>query len=140
MQRKIQILLIEDDADDVELLQEALSENGVEFDMTVLKEGNAAINYVNQELALPDIIIMDFNLPKVHGREVIREIRSNQRFSKIPVLILSTSSSDIDIKYAYEAGATNYLVKPSTLEAINHTVSTILDLSMKRENSAPANK
>lgn len=129
--RKIQILLIEDDADDVELLQEALAENGVEYDMTVLKEGNEALSYLREDKQLPDIVIMDFNLPKVHGREVIREIRANPKFANIPVLILSTSSSSTDINYAFEAGATSYLVKPATIEAINQTVSTIVELSSK---------
>jgi DNA-binding response OmpR family regulator len=131
MSRKIQILLIEDDADDVELLQEALTDNGVDFQMTVIKDGNAAVNHFKEGGPLPDIVVMDFNLPKVHGRDVVREIRSNDRYKRVPVLILSTSSSATDINFAYEAGANNYLVKPATLEAINSTVTVIVDLASR---------
>ena len=121
--------MIEDDADDVELLQEALTENGVDFEMTVIKDGNAALTHFKEEGPLPDIVVMDFNLPKVHGRDVVREIRSNERYKSVPVLILSTSSSSMDINYAYEAGANNYMVKPATLEAINATIAVIVDLA-----------
>lgn len=137
MVRKIQILLIEDDSDDVDLLQESLSDNGVVYDMKVIKEGGAAINHFkNDGHDLPDIIIMDFNLPKVHGRDIIREIRANPRYGKIPVLILSTSSASNDIDYAHQMGADSYLTKPATLEAINETVKTIIDLATKKQGTA----
>lgn len=129
MGNKIRIVLIEDDADDVELLQEALESRNVPFSMTLLKDGSAAISHFQQTEEFPDIVIMDFNLPRVHGREVIKKIRSNPRFSKTPILILSTSSSKEDIAYAYQVGADKYLVKPATVEAIRDTVNTILELA-----------
>lgn len=131
----LRIVLIEDDADDVELLQEALDARSVPYAMTLLKDGSAAISHFQHTEEFPDIVIMDFNLPRVHGREVIKKIRSNPRFSKTPILILSTSSSKEDIAYAYQVGADKYLVKPATVEAIRETVNTIIELAKNRSLS-----
>lgn len=129
MVQKIRIVLIEDDTDDVELLQESLDAHNINYTMTVLKDGSAAVAFCETADFLPDIIIMDFNLPKVHGRDVIRKIRCNEQFSRVPILILSTSSSQEDIAYAYKVGATKYLVKPATVESIKETVDTIIELA-----------
>ncbi len=129
MSKNLEIVLIEDDADDVELLQEALHSYKVGFSLTVIKDGSAALSFCESGAFLPDIIVMDFNLPRVHGREVIRSIRCNEKFAKVPILILSTSSSKEDIEYAYKVGADKYLVKPTTIEAIRDTIKTILQLA-----------
>jgi DNA-binding response OmpR family regulator len=131
MSKKLKIVLIEDDIDDVELLQDALNSHHVAYSMMVLKDGSAAAGFCETAEFLPDIIIMDFNLPKVHGREVISLIRSKSKFSNVPILILSTSSSKEDIAYAYKAGADKYLIKPATIESIDETVRTILQLASK---------
>ena len=129
MSRNLRIILIEDDLDDVEILQDALVNNHVKFSMTVLKDGSAAIQFCTLAEFTPDIIIMDFNLPRVHGREVVKTIRSTPRFDATPILILSTSSSREDIAFAYNAGADKYLVKPTTLESINETVRVIVEMA-----------
>jgi len=129
MSNKIEIVLIEDDTDDVELLQEALDSRGVSYHITLLKDGSAAKTFLRKPHLVPDIVIMDFNLPRVHGREVIGCIRSNAQFSNVPILVLSTSSSKEDIAYAYEAGADQYLIKPSTIESINDTVRIIVQMA-----------
>lgn len=129
MSRTIRIVLIEDDADDVELLQDALDAHKIQYELTLIKDGSAAAQYCEKAVTLPDIIVMDFNLPKLHGREVVQLIRSRKKFSNVPILILSTSSSQEDIKYAYRAGADRYLIKPSTIEAIRETIQTIAELA-----------
>jgi DNA-binding response OmpR family regulator len=131
MTSKIEILLIEDDADDVELLQESLKDNGIDYEMVVLREGGVAVGYLKDGEKIPHLIVMDFNLPKVHGRELLKEIKANSRFGSIPLLILSTSSHTADIEYAYSQGADNYMVKPATLEGIRLMVATIIDLASK---------
>jgi DNA-binding response OmpR family regulator len=131
MSKKLRIILIEDDADDVELLQDALNTHSVPYTMTVLKDGSAAANFCETAEFLPDIIIMDFNLPRLHGREVVKLIRCKNKFANVPILILSTSSSKEDIAYAYKAGADKYLIKPATLESIRDTVRTIIQLAEK---------
>lgn len=128
MSRTLRIVLIEDDADDVELLQDALDSQNIKHELTHLKDGSAAAGYCEKASVLPDIIIMDFNLPKVHGREVVKMIRSKEKFASVPILILSTSSSKEDISFAYKAGADKYLIKPATIEAIQETIRTILEL------------
>jgi DNA-binding response OmpR family regulator len=129
MSKKLRIVLIEDDTDDVELLQDALNNHNVSYTMSVLKDGSSAAGFCETADYLPDIIIMDFNLPRVHGREVVNLIRCKEKFANVPILILSTSSSKEDIAYAYEAGADKYLIKPATLDSIKETVRTIVQLA-----------
>jgi DNA-binding response OmpR family regulator len=129
MHKKLRIVLIEDDTDDVELLQDALNNHNVSYTMSVLKDGSAAANFCETADYLPDIIIMDFNLPRVHGREVVNLIRCKKKFANVPILILSTSSSKEDIAFAYKAGADKYLIKPATLDSIKETVRTIVQLA-----------
>lgn len=137
MSHEIRILLIEDDIDDVELLQEALTSRSIPFIMNVIKDGSAAVSFCEQiSDFLPDIIVMDFNLPRVHGRDVISKIRCNERFANVPILVLSTSSAKEDIAYANQVGADRYLVKPATIEAIQETVDTIVGMVKRRSFSA----
>jgi len=127
----MRILLIEDDADDIELLQEALKNHAIAFEMDVIKDGKMALDHFRSSLAAPEIIILDLNLPKVHGRELIVEIKAVQTFKHIPLLILTTSSAKEDVEYAYKNGADKYLIKPSTIEKIRETVSIIVQLTSK---------
>ncbi|MBC7905081.1 MAG: response regulator [Gemmatimonadaceae bacterium] len=136
MSRKIDILLIEDDADDVELLQEALKNGGIVYDMRVLKDGSAALNHFKKPDHFPDVIVMDLNLPKVHGKELIKEIKSHDQLRDISLLILTTSSSKEDIDFAYKSGADNYIVKPTSIEEIQNTVHAIVELGNKKFNAS----
>ncbi len=136
MSKNLRIVLIEDDIDDVELLQDALDYRKIEYELTLLKDGNAAASYCETTTSLPDIIVMDFNLPRVHGREVVKLIRCRKKFSNVPILILSTSSSKEDIAFAYKAGADKYLIKPCTLEAIQETIDTIIELATSKQISS----
>ena len=127
----MRILLIEDDLDDIELLQEALRSGGVLYEMEIINDGSDAVNYLRDNEQGPDIIILDFNLPKVHGREVILEIKSIPAFREVPLLILSTSSSKEDIEFSYRNGADKYIIKPSNMEQINKIVDSIVQLCQK---------
>ena len=114
--------------DDIELLQEALSSRSVPYNMEIVNDGGEAINYIRSCVDCPDVIILDFNLPKVHGREIILEIKSIASFKNIPLLVLTTSSAKEDIEYAYFNGADKYLVKPVDTEKTNELVNTIVQL------------
>lgn len=127
--KPLHILLVEDDTDDVELLQDALSDNAVPNQLHVIKDGGGMASYLATSVQVPDIIVMDFNLPKVHGREVLKNIRSNELFRNVPVLILTTSSSPLDIDYSYKEGASKYLIKPTTTEGFRNVVQSILQLA-----------
>jgi len=127
----IKILLIEDDLDDVELLEDALQDNGISFEAEKINDGAAAIDYIRTCNNCPDLIILDFNLPKVHGRQIILEIKSISSFKDIPLLILTTSSAKEDVEYAYKNGADKYIIKPSTLDQIKEMVGEIVRLAEK---------
>jgi DNA-binding response OmpR family regulator len=125
----MQIFLIEDDLDDIELLRDAMS--GISHDMHIANDGDAAVEWIKSGTIVPDIIILDLNLPKIHGREVLLEIKSFDAYRRIPLVILTTSSSAEDINYAYENGANKYLIKPHTVDELKEIVKTILQLAGK---------
>ena len=127
----MKILLIEDDLDDIEFLEEAFKNQGIDAHMDIATDGSAAVNYIRSGHYYPDIIILDLNLPKIHGRDVIIEIKSSDAFRHIPLLILTTSSAREDMEYAYSHGADKYLIKPTTLGQIRQTVNTIVSLLQK---------
>jgi CheY-like chemotaxis protein len=130
----IKILLIEDDLDDIELLEEALRSKKVLYNIDIVVDGMKAVEYIRNCKSCPDIVILDFNLPKIHGREVILEIKSVASFKNIPLLILTTSSAKEDIEYSYKNGASRYLIKPTTVEGINEIVDTVVELASSAAN------
>ncbi|MES2648061.1 MAG: response regulator [Bacteroidota bacterium] len=130
MPATIKILLIEDDGDDVELLQEALNTNDVRFTMEVLNDGSEAIEYIKTCVECPHVIVMDYNLPKVHGKEVLKEIKATSLLKDIPLIVLTTSSSKTDMEYAYHMGADKFLIKPITMSEMKYTTSTIFEIAL----------
>ena len=126
-EKNIRILLIEDDNDDVELLQDALKDHNVTYVMHVINDGSLVLPYVESCTMLPDIVVLDFNLPKVHGKELLKLFKSYDTFARIPVVILTTSSSKDDIDYSMANGATEFITKPTSLDEINNMVSAIID-------------
>jgi CheY-like chemotaxis protein len=129
MDQPLRILLIEDDMDDIELLQEALKDNGVLFSLSVVREGDKVSSYLRECTLLPHVIIMDFNLPKVHGKDILKTIKSFDGFRDIPLLVQSTSIIKDDIDYSYHMGADKYQTKPSSIKGFNDTVTVILELA-----------
>ena len=129
MPEGIQIFLIEDDADDIELLEVSLKDNKIEYSMDVVMEGDKVEDYIMNCKKLPNIIVMDFNLPRVHGREIIKQIKSNKEFQNIPLLVLTTSTAREDIEYSYQMGADSFITKPTTIQGFNATVGTIVQLA-----------
>ncbi|WP_052272856.1 response regulator [Flavihumibacter solisilvae] len=128
MKTSFKILYIEDDQDDIELLQDALKEQEVTCQMDVITDGQHAVEHLSKINTHPDIIILDLNLPKVHGRDVLKYIKNNEAIQHLPVLILTTSNHLSDITEAYKNGAVKYLPKPSSVTAIRNTVETIIHL------------
>jgi CheY-like chemotaxis protein len=126
--KQIKILLIEDDADDIELLQDALQQNNIAFTIHVITEGDKAIPYLESSPERPDVIVMDFNLPKLHGREIISQIRASKDLSSIPLMVLTTSASQDDMRYAFSMGANKFITKPNTMQGFNTTVEAIVSM------------
>ena len=112
-----QVLLIEDNPGDVRLTEEALRLDGGEIVLNVVMDGVDAIKYLEREgsyhhSAKPDLILLDLNLPKKDGREVLQSIRSNSDYDETPVVVLTTSSAEQDIYRCYELKANCYVNKP----------------------------
>ena len=125
--QEIKILLIEDDADDIELLAEAFRSNNIAFRMESIMEGDKVLLYLAAHNEVPDVIVLDFNLPKLHGREILPVIKNAEHYKNVPVVVLSTSASQDDILFAKELGAAEYITKPVSLREFNHTVRVIAE-------------
>ena len=109
------ILLVEDRATDLDLTKRAFARHRLLNPVQVARNGEEALAYIRRWEAgepTPVCILLDLNLPKVNGLEVLRQIKSHPQFSAIPVIVLTTSSEDRDIRQAYELGCNSYIVKP----------------------------
>lgn len=118
MPDKRRILLVEDNQDDVDLTLRALSEKK-QISIDVVRDGAEALDYIfkrrayeNYDEPPPDLILLDLNLPKLSGLEVLKELRSVEKTSLIPVVMLTTSKQDEDIEESYAGGANSYVRKP----------------------------
>jgi CheY-like chemotaxis protein len=112
----IVVLLVEDDPGDVVLVREALAERRLQGDLRVAGDGVEALAQLRDpELSLPDLVLLDLNLPRKDGRQVLSEIRSDPRLTKLPVVILTTSEAESDIARSYELHANAYVTKPVDL-------------------------
>lgn len=131
MPLKLFILSVEDDADDVELLQQALHDNKIEFKMEVVKSGDKVLPWLEQGKKFPDVIVMDLNLPKMHGKEILQRLNASEKFKQIPVVILTTSSAKEDVNFCLKNGAREFITKPATVEGFNKAVATIVLASQK---------
>ncbi len=111
--KNIQILLADDDEDDRLFFQHALADSGIGADLTTVSDGAKLLDYMlhNVEVPTPDVIFLDINMPGMDGKSCLREIRRQERFSDIPIVILSTSSHPKDIADTYRDGANKYLSK-----------------------------
>ncbi len=114
------ILLIEDDQDHADLITDVLKEDDVKdvkTEVILKKDGQEAINYFQHE-TMPQVslVILDLNLPKVDGMEVLKFAKSNSRYCSIPIIVLSTSSDQKTIDEAYKNGANGYFVKPASYD------------------------
>ncbi len=130
--KAIEILLVEDNQGDVVLTMEALEEGRIHNRVTVLRDGQEAIDYLTrkapyQDSTLPDLILLDINLPKIDGKEVLSFIKADKKLKKIPVVMLTTSSSEKDILDSYEAFANCYITKPVDVNKFFEVVKAIED-------------
>jgi CheY-like chemotaxis protein len=125
MPTKIKILYIEDDHDDIEFMRMALTDADVVYELETIMRGDLAIKRIMNQKAIPDIIVMDLNIPKIHGREVIRHIRQAAHLNAVPVLVLTTSSLKEDVTYCLNEGADNFMTKPADTKGFSLLAKTI---------------
>jgi len=126
----IEILLVEDNPGDIRLAQEALKDGKVLNNLNVVMDGVEALAYLNKEgkysdVLRPDIILLDLNLPKKSGHEVLKEIKNIPHLKRIPVVILTTSTEDVDIINTYDHHANCYITKPVDLDQFINTIKAI---------------
>jgi CheY-like chemotaxis protein len=114
---QIEVLLVEDDPGDVLMTQEAFEEHKLRNRLTVVSDGVEALAYLRREgkyaeAVTPDLILLDLNLPRRDGRQVLAEIKDDEQLGKIPVVVLTTSQADEDILRSYQLHANAYVTKP----------------------------
>lgn len=124
----VEILLVEDNPGDVRLTEEALKEGKVRATLSVARDGEEALAWLRRAgRKLPDLILLDLNLPRKDGREVLREIKADPHLKSIPVVVLTTSDAEQDIAQAYALHANCYITKPVDLEQFIQVIRAIDD-------------
>ena len=128
--RPIEILLVEDNPGDVRLTREALKEGKVYSNLHTVKDGVEAMEFLRRQgkhtsAPRPDIILLDLNLPRKDGREVLEEIKSDESLKRIPVVVLTTSKAEEDVLRTYNLHANCYVTKPVDLEKFIVVVKSI---------------
>jgi chemotaxis family two-component system response regulator Rcp1 len=130
--RAIHILLIEDNPGDIRLTQEVLKEGRIHNQLSVVTDGEKALQFLRKEgeyrnLPAPDIILLDLNLPKKDGREVLAEIKNDPALLRIPVIVLTTSNAEQDVLNTYSHHANCYITKPVDFNQFIGVIKTFED-------------
>jgi chemotaxis family two-component system response regulator Rcp1 len=130
--KAIEILLIEDNAGDIRLTIDALKDGKILNNVNIVKDGEEAMDYLKKQgkypdSLLPDIILLDINLPKMNGLQVLHEIKNNVDLKKIPVVILTSSTADEDVINAYDNHVNCYIRKPVDLDSFMEVIKKIED-------------
>ncbi|MEW7008605.1 MULTISPECIES: response regulator [unclassified Lentilitoribacter] len=128
--QKIEILLVEDNPGDVELTRQALDDADFNNKLNVTLDGDEALDYLNkrkgfEDAKMPDIILLDLNLPRTDGRGVLKELKASDELKHIPVIVLSSSRAERDINDAYALNASCYIAKPNGAMKYMEVVRTV---------------
>lgn len=129
---RIKILLVDDDPADTELTEELLAESKVKLELYTVQDGVYAMEFLRKQgefsdVPTPDLILLDLNMPRKDGRETLEEIKQDPTLKQIPVVILTTSDSSIDVAKSYATGANCYIKKPVDLGEFQKVVEAIED-------------
>ncbi len=129
-ERSVTILLAEDDPGDQELTRRALQIDSLTIDLQIVEDGEETLLYLRREgrfaghgcAPFPDLILLDLNMPRIGGREVLEAIKDDPRLSRIPVVVLTTSAQDTDIIRSYDLGCNSFIQKPVDMRQFTETV------------------
>jgi CheY-like chemotaxis protein len=132
----IEVLLVEDDPGDVLMTQEAFKDYKIANNLNVVTNGEDALAYLRQEgrfagAVLPDLVLLDLNLPRRDGREVLREVKSDPQLRRIPVVVLTTSDAEDDVLASYNLHANAYVRKPVDFEQFVSAVRAVDDFFIR---------
>ena len=130
--RPIEILLVEDDVGDIELTREAMLDSKITVNLNVVQDGIQALSYLRRQANYidarkPDLVLLDLNLPRKSGREVLQEIKEDSALKHIPVIVLTTSDIEEDILRSYELGVNCYVQKPVGMVEFMRIVQVLED-------------
>lgn len=126
------ILLVEDNPADLRLTQEVLRMAAFPHQLLVARDGEQALHMLHrragyEDILLPDLVLLDLNLPRLDGREVLREIKNDSQLRRIPVMVLSTSKAERDVQACYDAHANCYVAKPVDLMEFTRLIELVRD-------------
>jgi CheY-like chemotaxis protein len=127
--------MVEDDPDDVFAFKRMIKKMNSPVQLSVVSNGKAALEYLERKGGfeklknekLPDLILLDLNMPIMNGKEVLVEIKQQKELASIPVIVFTTSKFDDEIRVCYELGASSYLVKPASVQDFESTLNSLLD-------------
>ena len=130
---KVKVLLADDDPDDWQLMLEAFGENGLAHELDCVENGEELMEYLHrrgrysklQKTSLPQLILLDLNMPRKDGREALKEIEADPVLRRIPVVALTTSVAEEEIRRSYDLGANSYIIKPATFKSLVELVKTL---------------
>jgi CheY-like chemotaxis protein len=130
MTRPIRVLLVEDNPGDADLIRDTLEAGRSTLEISVMVDGAAAADYLLRkgsyvDVELPDLVVLDLNLPKLDGEQVLAEMKRHERLQYIPVIVLTSSDAENDITRSYVVGASCYVTKPVDLTAFQLVVRAI---------------
>jgi CheY-like chemotaxis protein len=126
-------MMADDDPDDREFVREAFEKSGFEGEFRYVEDGGALVEYLERVQSLgsrgncriPDLILLDLNMPRVDGYEALRQIKSNERLRRIPIVVLSTSDSEADIQQTYDEGVNSFITEPACFDELVGTASRL---------------
>jgi len=129
----VTILLAEDDYDDRYLISEALDESGVETQLYIVENGEDLLDYLKgrgkysdrSEFPLPNMILLDLNMPLMDGREALAEIKKDRDLRRIPIVVLTTSQAEEDVQATYDLGITGFITKPMTFSGLVDVMKSV---------------
>jgi len=129
----LEIMLVEDNPGDVRLVQEAFKESQLVYHLNVVSDGIEALAQLRRadrdaQINRPNVILLDLNLPRKNGLEILNEIKSDDSLRDIPIIVLTSSDRDLDVLVAYKRQASAYLLKPTTLGEFDEVIDAIVAL------------
>ncbi len=131
MPQPVRILLVEDDEDDITFFELALKKQSIATKLTTLTDGDQVMPYLADTNEHPDLMVLDLNLPKLPGRDVLTQVKQSPIGQDIPVVILSTSSAQEDSDFCIANGAERFLTKPTSLTSLSNMLAEMLDVTIK---------
>ncbi len=131
----MQIILVDDDTDDRLLFEEAFNELDSGENLTIFKDGREILDYLYTTTEIPDIVFLDLNMPILGGIDILREIRKDEKYQKLSVVIYSTSSAEKDIEDSLIAGANIYVKKTNDFETLKETLRKVIKMNWQFQSA-----